>query len=381
MKKILHISNYYLYSNETVKVDPKDIVKALSDNYEHIIICFVYNEESSIEEVDNIKIYKVGYKFKIFNYVLSIKYKKILKTIINEFKPNYIHFHYPNPFVARYLLKILKNHSEIKVILHWHNDILKQKIIKGIFVDQNFKLLNISEKVIALSDNYISGSTYLTLYKGKTKVIPLYINKDKINMTNEEIEDSLKLKRQYENKIICFLHTKYVKSKELFKFIKNSKQLDDKYIILIGGEPKYAKKVKQIAEEYQNIIFLGNLDESLYKKYMYMCDIFCLPSCTKTESNNLDVLLAMYFAKPIVCYNILGSSVNYVNIDNQTGFEVKNYNFSAFMEAINKLSDEDLRISFGNNAKTRIEKYFTYENFKNNIVSFYESLEDGKHDN
>ena len=105
------------------------------------------------------------------------------------------------------------------------------------------------------------------------------------------------------------------------------------------------------------------------------CDIFCFPSITKNEAFGIALAEAMAYAKPAVTFTIEGSGVNYVSLNGLTGIEVENRNVAAYAEAIKKLaSDAQLRKTYGENAKRRVEELFTNEKFTQNVNYLLESL-------
>ena len=109
---------------------------------------------------------------KISAQSLSISYRKQLHKVIEEFNPDIVIFHYPNPFVASFLLKELKN-RDIKLVVYWHLDIIRQKFLRVLFNGQNRKLLERADKVIATSPNYIEGSKWLQSVKSVMLLRPL----------------------------------------------------------------------------------------------------------------------------------------------------------------------------------------------------------------
>ena len=126
----------------------------------------------------------------------------------------------------------------------------------------------------------------------------------------------------------------------------------------------------------KNIIFLGRVsDEDMLAYYLAM-DIFCFPSITKNEAFGIALAEAMYFGKPAVTFNIPGSGVNYVNINNETGIEVENRNIKAYAEALKVLADNpELRLKMGEAAKERVEKNFLNSNFRKNILRLIQNYE------
>ena len=83
----------------------------------------------------------------------------------------------------------------------------------------------------------------------------------------------------------------------------------------------------------------------------------------------------MYMGKSAVTFNIPGSGVNYVSINNLTGIEVANGNVAGYAEAIKKLAaDKSLREKYGNAARERVKSMFTEKVFTDKLNSIIKSL-------
>ena len=161
MQKILHISKYYYPFIGGVEQVARDCVNSLKDNYENKIICFNHENGTQIDSVDDVEVIRVNCQMKVSSQPIALGYKKQLKKAIKDFNPDIVIFHYPNPFVAHYLLK-LKKKNKFKLVLYWHLDIVKQKILGKFFNRQNHKLLKAADKVVATSPNYLQYSKYLS---------------------------------------------------------------------------------------------------------------------------------------------------------------------------------------------------------------------------
>jgi glycosyltransferase involved in cell wall biosynthesis len=307
---------------------------------------------------------------------LSKTYSKILNEIITDFKPDIIIFHYPNPFVASFLLKILKHHGEIKFVVYWHLDIIRQKLLKVFFHRQNQKLLKRADRVIATSPNYIEGSKWLQTVADKCTVIPNCINLERMNVDFKTEQRAAQIKADYAGKAICIAVGRHTKYKGLKYLIEASKYLDDNFIVLIGGEGELTESLKAEAKDDKKVVFLGKLHNEDLVSYYLASDIFAFPSITKNEAFGIALAEAMYFGKPAVTFTIPGSGVNYVNLNGVTGIECPNSDSKAFADAIKKLAnDEALRKQYGEAGRQRVQELFTYSKFKENIEKLLLSLE------
>ena len=374
MKRILHISKYYYpFSGGTEQV-ARDCVLALKGKYEQKVIAFNDGKQDRVEKIDEIDVYKCGCFIKIFAQSLSINYKKVLKKLIGEFKPDIVIFHYPNPFVASLLLHELK-YSTAKLIVYWHLDIIRQKVLKNFFINQNRRLLRKAEKIIATSPNYVEGSKWLQSVKEKCIVIPNCINIERMKITTEIKKRSEKIREDHSKSTICVAIGRHTKYKGFTYLIQASKYLDDNFIIFIIGEGELTEQLRREAAEDKKIIFTGRLNDNEMKALLLASDIFCFPSITKNEAFGLVLVEAMYYAKPVVLFSIPGSGVNYVCLNNQTGIEIPNGDAEAYAEAMKKLADNpELRKKMGGNGKVRVEENFLDVQFKENICKVIDDL-------
>jgi glycosyltransferase involved in cell wall biosynthesis len=376
MEKVLHISKYYFPFIGGVEQVARDCVNALKDKYEQKVICFNHEKGDSVDEVDGVEVVRASCFAKVASQSLSMDYKKLFKRVLNEFKPDYVVFHYPNPFVGSILTKFLKKKT-FKLILWWHLDIVKQKFLKVFFEGQNKKLLKYADKIVATSPNYVEGSPYLSINKEKCVVIPCCFNIDRMAYNDSNIEASLELKKKYEGKTILFAFGRHVPYKGLTYLIQASKLLDDSYKVLIGGKGPLTEELENEAKGDSKVEFLGKISDDDLKNYFLASDIFCFPSITRNEAFGIGLAEAMYYGKPAVTFTIPCSGVNWVSIHNETGLECENGNVQSYADAIKKLaSDKALREKLGAAAKERSIEHFTYEKFKENTIQLFDSLEE-----
>lgn len=367
MKKILHIPNYYNPHIGGIEQVTEDFVESIRDAYEQRVLCFKDAKGTVTEEVNGISVTRVGCQAKLMSQSIAYHYRREMKKLMKDFIPDIVVFHYPNPFVARYLMKYLKN-KNFKFILYWHLDITKQKIMGKLFNNQTKKLLKYADKVVATSPNYVKGSEFLHEVENKITVIPCCVSKDRI-VINEDVENHAKeLKNKYENKKMVFAFGRHVEYKGLKYLIQASKYLDDSFVVLIGGTGPLTEELKKEAEGDSKVVFLGRLSLDDLKAYFVAADIFAFPSITKNEAFGIGLAEAMGYGKACVTFTIEGSGVNYVALNNVNCLEAPNRDSKAFAEALKTLaSNDELRKEFANNSRNRFEELFTYEKYKENI--------------
>lgn len=387
-KRVLQISNYmypHIGGIEQVARDIADCLKE-NDDIKQKIICFnedakdgeyvCKRSETVVNKVDGVDVIRCGCFAKKSSQSLSFTYARELKKVINDFNPNLVILHYPNPFVSFFLLKYLKKNT--KFIVYWHLDITKQKVLGKLFHGQNIRLLDRADKIVATSPNYIEGSPYLSKYKEKCTYICNCIRPERFAL-NSDIKEKIKqIKEENKNKLICFGVGRHIPYKGFTYLVKASKLLDNRFKIYIGGKGPLSDSLKQEAQDDDKIVFLGRVSDEDMIAYYSACDIFTFPSITKNEAFGIALAESMYFGKPAVTFTIKGSGVNYVNLDKVTGIECPNGDVKAYSDALTLLADnKEIREEYGKNAKERVLNNFMYDSFCVHVRKLVDNVFDG----
>lgn len=368
MKRVLHISKYYYPFIGGVEQVARDTVRALQGKFEQKILCFAHDNNKDINVVDDVEVIRCKCQCKIFSQSISFEMARKFKELVKIFKPDYIIFHYPNPFFARILLQNIPKTT--KLIVYWHLDIIRQKILGKLFHFQNMALLNRADKVVATSPNYVEGSKYLSRFKSKCVVIPNCIDEKRLTATPKAAEFAEKIRRENIGKTICLSVGRLVPYKGFDYLIKSARKLDDSYVFFIVGDGEQRNKLMSQSKSSPSVKLLGKLTDDELKAYYIAADIFCFPSITKNEAFGIALAEAMYFGLPSVTYTIPGSGVNFVSINGETGLEVPNKDVAAYADAIKVLAKKkDLGIEFGKKASSRVEKLFLFTQFKKNVTN------------
>ncbi len=359
-KKILHIPNYYLPNRGGIEQVAFDIVSGLRNDYEQKVICFNHESETKIEPYDEILVYRIGYKLKVASQAISFKYFFILKKLIKEFDPDIIYIHLPNPLIVFYLL--FCDIKGKKIIIHWHSDIIDQKIIKIFFLPFQKRILKKANMIFTTSEEYKNNSDDLKQFIQKVRVIPNVVNIKRFVYSEDNIINSQKITEQYKNKKILLFVGRHVPYKGLEYIIKASDLINKEAIIVIAGEGPITGELKEQAKNKNNIVFIGRLTEDKLKEYFACAYLFLFPSITKNEAFGLALAEALYCGVPAVGFQIPGSGVNWVNKDGYTGFMVENRNYVELAQKINYLLEyPDIRDKMSKNAKQWVLQNFMYD--------------------
>lgn len=379
MRKVLQISKYYYPFLGGTEQVARDIAKALKhyEDVEQKIICFNedakvdgyvnHHEETVREEVDGVEVIRCGYVAKYASQALSTSYSKELKKVINGFDPDLIILHYPNPFVTYFLLRYIQPYC--KLVVYWHLDITKQKILKHFFNGQNKKLIARSSKILGATPVHVNESAYSEIMGDKKYVLPYAIDEKRLVISDGEIKVAMEIRKKYEGKILGFFIGRHVPYKGLQYLLEASACMrGDKMHFLIAGTGELTQELKTLSANDSKVEFVGRVTDSQWRSYLYACDIFCFPSITRNEGFGLAQAEAMYYGKPVVTFTIPGSGVNFVNQSGVTGIECPNSDSKAYADALLKLAnDPDLRQKMGDAGRQRVLDNFTEAQFVKNV--------------
>jgi glycosyltransferase involved in cell wall biosynthesis len=224
-----------------------------------------------------------------------------LKKLLNEYKPDLVHFHAPNPLVMLYLLMLLPN--SCKLIVHWHSDIVEQKMLYVFVRPLERKILKRADKIFITSPNYLGGSAPLQPVKDKVQIVASAIEPERFTIKPDEMERYLEIKAKYEGRKIIFFVGRHVPYKGLKYLLQAETFIKNDCLIIIAGSGPLTVSLKNEFDS-DRIRFLGILSDLDLKLYLNLADIFAFPSITKNEAFGLVLAEAMYCKTPAVTFTI-----------------------------------------------------------------------------
>lgn len=369
--KILHICKYYYPYAGGIEDVCYNIVNILKQDpsVDQKIICFNDVNSSITELHEGIEVTRVGIKGVFASQPLSISYYMKLKKIIKGFRPDYIHFHAPNPLVMLILLSILP--KQTKLITHWHSDIYAQKTLYRLIEGIERRLLQRSDTIIVTSKNYLTHSKPLEAYHNKSIVIPNVIHPEKFELTKEREKQVASIKQQYQNKSIILFVGRHCTYKGLEYLIKSVPKITHNCVVLIGGKGELTDALKALNKS-ENVEFVGRINDDMLAAYYWAADIFVFPSITKNEAFGVALAEAMYCNTVPITFSIEGSGVNWVNQSGVSGLEVENSNSDQLAQAIDSLlADVDIRQQMAEQAHQRVCDNFLIKTIEKEVMRLY----------
>ena len=355
--RILQIGKFYPIRGGIEKV-MYDITMGLSQRQVYCDMLCASAEKQKPENLllnDYARILCVSTWKKVAATMLSPAMIFRLRKINKEY--DIIHIHHPDPMAC---LALFLSGYKGPVVLHWHSDILKQKMLLKLYSPLQNWLLRRAKVIVGTTPVYVQESPFLENIQRKVISVPIGI--DEMKPVPGRVAQ---IKERYAGKKIIFSLGRLVEYKGYEYLIKASQKLNDDYIILIGGKGPLQEYLQSLIDELgvrKKVKLLGFIDDKDLPDYFGACDLFCLSSIWKTEAFGIVQIEAMSCGKPVIAMNIPESGVSWVNINRFSGINVKPEDADALAEAITAvLTDECLYEELARGARRRYETMFTKE--------------------
>lgn len=281
-----------------------------------------------------------------------------------------IHVHHPDPMAC---LALYLSGYKGKVILHWHSDIQKQKILLRLYRPLQDWLLRRASLIVGTTPVYLSSSPYLKHVQDKTCCLPIGV--DPLCPRTEDVE---RIQSRYPGRKIVFSLGRLVAYKGYRFLVEAARYLGDEYIVLIGGAGALEEELKTYIKTWKledKVKLLGRIPDEDLSGYYGACKVFCLSSVQKTEAFGIVQIEAMSCGKPVVATNIPGSGVSWVNAHGQSGLNVSPESGMELAEAIMAIvEDETVYREYSSGAEERYRNMFTKEKMIKNLLDIYYNL-------
>lgn len=283
-----------------------------------------------------------------------------------------IHVHHPDPMAA---LALYISGYKGKVILHWHSDILRQRMLLQAYRPLQSWLLRRADMVICTSPNYAKGSKALQRVSHKLQCVPIGVAP--VIPPKNGAEDIL---RQVAGRKIVFSLGRMIPYKGFDNLVLAASYLPDDYVVVIAGSgPLYAslKKLARSNGLESRIIMPGRISDHDRDSLMGAASVFCLPSVEKTEAYGIVLIEAMSAGLPVVATEIPGSGTSWVNAHGVSGLNAPCGNPLLLARAIVSVVNHPQGPKYyGLKARNRWETMFTLDIFIDNMARIYSQLLD-----
>ncbi len=224
---------------------------------------------------------------------------------------------------------------------------------------------NVAKQLIVTSPIYRNTSLFLQDYLDKTTVIPVTVNPYflRAQLSTNKAKESLGFKPN--NTLLLFVGrlVPYKGLHTLLQAFHQIRQQDSSVRLALAGSGPLESGLQDMSAKLgisNAVHFLGVLSRRRLRDAYSACDIFVLPSRSRSEAFGVVQLEAMAQAKPIVATTVGG--IPYVVRHEKTGILVPPADKSALAQALLRLiTDPNLRDKLGSAGRKRLMDNFTRE--------------------
>jgi rhamnosyl/mannosyltransferase len=369
--QVCHLSKFYKPYSGGLESVVADIVEGITD-FETSVLAADPDNLSKKETINGVNVIRSAEIINIASTSIAPGY---IVDVIKICNGSILHVHLPNPMASFALFcAFLCGRDMSNIVIHWHSDIVKQKLLLALYKPLQSWLLRRAKKVIVTSQNYLDSSEPLQPFIKKCEVIPIGIDSIEGSVDQNLVS---RIKDKYENKKIIFSLGRHIYYKGFEYLVEAAKDVNDA-VFLIGGKGPDTEKYRRMIEEYQlqNTVFLlGRIEVDELPSYYAAADVYAFPSIEKSEAFGVVQLESMSVGTPIVATNIKGSGVPWVNEHMTSGLICEPKNALALSNSLNQiLTDEELRHTLSIGAKKRFNEVFNKSKMIDSIDSVYKKL-------
>ena len=358
MKTVLHISKYYYPDLGGIETVAKYLAEGMT-TYRNVVVCYATDGIYSEEDIHGVRVYRVPVNFSFMSQDVAFSYRRILRRLLQQYQPDAVHVHCPNPFVYPLICSSIA--KETKLVLHWHSDILSKGLMYFLVKPFETAILRRADLIISTSPQYIPDSKPLLQYTDKVRIAQNGLITRHFDLQEGDEEEIRRIRQHYGGKKIVFTCGRHIPYKGLSDLIRADAFIQGDCVILIGGKGPIDSELKAIPCS-DRVKFLGRLLDDDLRCHLYAADIYAFPSNTKAEAFGIALVEGMYCRCAPVSYAIPGSGVTWVSIDKETGIVAPLNNVKALARAIDDLiADDSLRTLYAESAHRRVVENFTAE--------------------
>ncbi|MDD3313309.1 glycosyltransferase [Pseudodesulfovibrio sp.] len=293
----------------------------------------------------------------------------LLRRIVRETRPQVVHLHLPSPAVLFHAFLP----KDVPLIVQWHADVLgspsrRLQVLYPFYRVFERRCLAKAARIIASSPPYLESSPVLAEWKGKCRVIPLGLDR------NRYPEDATATKA-VPPLVVSVGRFAYYKG---FEHLVRAARLVTGVDFVIAGDGPLRESIRREVERLglvDRVRLPGAVSDAELHVLLQRAALFCLPSVDRGEAFGMSQLEAMRYGLPIVATAIPGSGTGWVNRDGVTGRVVPPASPEALAEAIQGILDNpELARGFGEAARLRFEECFAIDRVAGALADVYRQV-------
>jgi glycosyltransferase involved in cell wall biosynthesis len=365
--RVLHVGKFYPPHPGGMETHLQSLCGELKRVLDVEVVVANSGRKTAREVVGGIEVTRLGTSF---NVAAAPVCPRLTRTIRHS-KADLVHLHWPHPTAV---LAYLASGRRGPLVLTYHSDIVRQKIMGRAFWPALRRVLSQADAVIATSPGYLNSSPVLQKFREHCRVIPLGIPLERFD--EPDTAEVARIRQSYGQRIVLGVgRLVYYKG---FEYLIRAMRDVSGQLIIVGSGPlrgELESEARRCGVGGRVHILSGVRDVA---PYYHAADVFALPSVARSEAFGIVQLEAMACGLPVV-NTLLDSGVNFVSQAGRTGLTVPPADAAALGLAINALlGDPELRAEYGRAGRLRVEREFSHGVMADRTLRLYEEVMSAK---
>jgi rhamnosyl/mannosyltransferase len=320
--------------------------------------------------IKGVPVIKTGRQLNISSAPISLDFYPWLRKLEKGIDITHAHLPYPPGELGHLLLG-----SSRGLVLTYHSDIVRQKVLGALYSPFLRILLRRADRISVASPTYIRTSPFLAPVAEKCRVLPFGIDLNEFAATPARRQAAAELRARYAPKPLLLFVGRLRHYKGLNVLIDAMRAIDAHLLVIGSGlmEEEWRGQAHTLGLD-DRISFLGDLSDADKLVAFHAADLFVLPSNNRAEAFGIVLLEAMACGLPLISTE-LGTGTSFVNQHEQTGFVVPPNDPEAMAASINRLlSDDALRQTMGAAALQRAHSEFSQASMAARTLDLYQEI-------
>ncbi|MCX5796864.1 MAG: glycosyltransferase [Elusimicrobia bacterium] len=358
--RVLHIGKYYPPHWGGIESYTESLCLALQDRVDFEVLVANDGRVDCDEKLGGVHVQRLATWLKLASAPICPG----LAWRIRKTPADIVHLHHPNPFAV---LAYLASGHPGKLVISYHSDIVRQKILGAFFMPILGIALRRASAIIATSRQYVDSSAVLRKYSARCVVIPLSIDPRRFEERDEG--EVSRIRERFGPRLL--LAVGRLVSYKGFGYLIEAMSRVNGRLLLIGDGPlrQELETLVLVRGLRDRVSFLSNVSD--LRPYYQAADVFVLPSITRAEAFGIVQLEAMACGVPVV-NTALATGVQFVSPDGLTGMTVPPGDSAALAGAINRLVDDrGLCDRLGSAGRQRVFREFSLGDTARRTLDLY----------
>lgn len=343
--KVVQVGKFYYPARGGIETHVKDLCEELRDHVDLEVAVADGGRRSSVDFINGVRVRR-------FSQVLNVSRAPVCPGLFGYLRrtaADIVHIHTPNPAAV---CAYLASGNRARLVISYHSDILRQRLLGGIFSPLMRLALSRASAIIVGSPAYLNTSGTLAEFHHLCRIVPYSIPSEAFH----EQRQSEPISNDHRPLILSVGRLVGYKG---FEFLIRAMQHVQARLVIVGNGERAGvlrKEIVQLGLE-DRVFVLQNVDD--VGSYYRDATLFVLPSIARTEAFGIVQLEAMARGVPVINTQ-LDSGVPWVSLNGVTGITVPPRDPVALAAAINNLlHNDDLRRQMGCAARERARQFST----------------------